>query len=131
MLRVPKEAFSTHPGKGWLSGAKSSYDSTQPPGQKAGQGYHHTRFSLVTAASWLEGVANLVVESLWGKKNSREGPTKHLRRTHGLGDTKVSFTAPPVLKIHPTLPGLETDRENGVGWLDLSVPILCGHEITS
>lgn len=82
MLRVPKEAFSTHPGKGWLSGAKSSYDSTQPPGQKAGQGYHHTRFSLATAASWLEGVANLVVESLWGKKNSREGPTESICAGH-------------------------------------------------
>lgn len=36
----------------------------------------------------------MVVESLWGKKEQQGRPhRKHLCRTHGLGDTKVSFTA--------------------------------------
>lgn len=30
----------------------------------------------------------------------------------------VSFPAPPILKPHPTLPGLEINRENGEDWLD-------------
>lgn len=34
MLRIPKEVLPTHSGKGWLSGAKSNWGSTQSPGQK-------------------------------------------------------------------------------------------------